>query len=69
MDQGTTQRDQDITTYSFLGKGERRKGREKKKIKGQVFMLAYIVSNYSHMSCECGGAELDPQGLRMRTSG
>lgn len=55
MDQGTTQRDQDITTYSSLGKGERRKGREKKKKikeKGKVFMLAYIVSNYSHMSCE-----------------
>ena len=39
------------------------------KGKGKVFMLAYIVSKYSHMSCECGGAELDPQGLRMRTSG
>lgn len=50
MDQGTTQRDQDITTYSFLGKGERRKGGKRKKIKGKgkVFMLAYIVSKYSH---------------------
>lgn len=49
MDQGTTQRDQDITTYSFLGKGRGgREGKEKNKGKGKVFMLAYIVSKYSH---------------------
>ena len=53
------------------GRGREGRGGKRKKIKGKekVFMLAYIVSNYSHMSCECGGAELDPQGLRMRTSG
>lgn len=37
----------------FLGEAgeEEREGKEK-KIKGKVFMLAYIVSKYSHTSCE-----------------
>lgn len=37
----------------FLGERER-KG--KMKGIGKVFMLAYTLGNYSHMSCECGGA-------------
>lgn len=57
-------------TLSWGREREGRGGKRKKiKGKGKVFMLAYIVSKYSHMSCECGGAELDPQGLQMRTSG
>ena len=37
----------------FLGEGGRGgRGGKRKKIKGKVFMLAFIVSKYSHMSCE-----------------
>lgn len=66
--QGALSRGSRCYSAFCLGKGE-----GKRKGKGKVFILAYILENHSHMDCEYGGVQggrqqLDPHGMQMKTS-